>query len=60
MASGRGQCREDGQRLEAIEVVRARLLMDVQAVGDKHEFELRRLSQLRLLLIKTEIHAGVG
>ena len=51
MRGSAGQRRQDGQRLEAVEVVRARFLGDEDAVGDKQKIELRRLGEFCLLLV---------
>ena len=56
----RGQGRKDGQRFEAVEVMGAGFLMDMQAVGDEHEIELRAFRELCLLFVETEVDAGVG
>ncbi|RMR96204.1 hypothetical protein ALP75_202662 [Pseudomonas syringae pv. actinidiae] len=34
--------------------------MNVQAVGDEHEVEPGSLGQVGLLLIKAQVHTGVG
>jgi hypothetical protein len=57
-----GQCREgreDGQRLETVEVVRAGFRVDMQAVGDEHEVELGGFGQCGLLLVEAKIRAGI-
>ncbi len=54
----RGQGREDRDRLEAVQVVRARFLIDGQAVGDEQEVELAALGGLRSVAVIAEVGAG--
>ena len=55
-----GQGRQNGQWLEAVEVMGAGLGVDMQAVGNKHEIKARRFGQFGLLLVETEVGTGVG
>jgi hypothetical protein len=56
----RGQGRQDGDRLEAVQIVRAGLGVDRQAVGDEQEVELALLGQLGGAAVVLEIGAGAG
>jgi hypothetical protein len=56
----RRQGRQDGDRLEAVEVVRAGLGVDRQAVGDEQEVELALFGQLGGAAVVLEVGAGAG
>nr|GEZ59310.1 hypothetical protein [Tanacetum cinerariifolium] len=56
----RCQRRQKGQRFETVEVMGAGSLVDVQAVGDEYEVELRVFGQSGLALVPVEVSAGVG
>ncbi len=55
----RGQCRQNGQRLETVEVMRAGFGMDMQAVGDEHKVKFGGFGQLGLLLVERKMGAGI-
>ncbi len=59
MAGGAGQGGQDGQGLEAVQVVRAGLGGDVDAVGHEQEVEPAGFGHQRLALVEGEIDAGV-
>ncbi len=58
MFGHRGERRENRDRLEAAQIMRARFLVDRQAIGDEEQIELAFFRELRLTLVEGKIGAG--
>jgi hypothetical protein len=56
----RCQRRKNGDRLEAVQEVRDRLLVDVEPVRHERERDARRLGLLRGAHEEAQVHAGIG
>ncbi|MNP25992.1 hypothetical protein D3C76_1188220 [compost metagenome] len=60
VAGSHCQCREQGQRLEAVEIVRRRAGGDVLAVDDEHEVEQCRFGLAGDIDVPVDVDAGIG
>ena len=60
MPRAHGQCRQQGQRLQAIEVMGRRAFGDELAVDDEQQVEQRRLGLARYLDVPIDVDAGIG